>query len=221
MNWSILHCMVELYLSGLHKEKCTKNTCGGMLQFLAVSSDSGWLAEWCQLRQIYILRQDQWRTQDVWQEYKKDLTVMEAELGLLIELAEQLLLVLSLHWASLCWERHSGELFLALLPGPSGWLVPSLRPGYLCKVMPLLLIYVWYPNSTKLDRWSICEVLVSRSSCHCWPVNHWFPDNTDGGCSKEPFLNRSTSSTHPFFFTTSAGWWAKREVRASKNHHWK
>ena len=48
-------------------------------------------------RQDTSTRQDQGRTRDVWQEYKKDLTVMEAELGLLIELAVQLLLVLSLH----------------------------------------------------------------------------------------------------------------------------
>ena len=40
-----------------------------------------------------MLRQDPWRTHDVWREYKKDLTVTGAELGLLVELVVQLFLV--------------------------------------------------------------------------------------------------------------------------------
>jgi hypothetical protein len=46
--WSILHCIVELYLLRLHREKRTQKTSGGVLQFLSASLDSDWLAEWCQ-----------------------------------------------------------------------------------------------------------------------------------------------------------------------------
>ena len=35
-----------------------QKTSGGVLQFLPASSDSGWLAEWCQLTQMHLLRQD-------------------------------------------------------------------------------------------------------------------------------------------------------------------
>ena len=45
MYWSALHCIVELHLLGLHREKCTKLTSGGMLRLLATSVDSGQLAE--------------------------------------------------------------------------------------------------------------------------------------------------------------------------------
>ena len=41
MYWSALNDIVELLLSGLHKEKHTKKTCDGMLWFLATSVDSG------------------------------------------------------------------------------------------------------------------------------------------------------------------------------------
>ena len=50
MYWSALHCIVELHLSGLHREKCTKKTVcvcvcvcvcvvSGVLQFLVASVD--------------------------------------------------------------------------------------------------------------------------------------------------------------------------------------
>jgi hypothetical protein len=39
MYWSTLNCIVELYLPGLHREKCAKKISGGMLQFLAASAD--------------------------------------------------------------------------------------------------------------------------------------------------------------------------------------
>jgi len=41
MYWSTLHCVVELHLSGLHREKLTKKTSGSVLQFLAASVDLG------------------------------------------------------------------------------------------------------------------------------------------------------------------------------------
>ena len=47
-----------------------QKTSGGVLQLLAASEDLGWLAEWSQLRQTLVQRQDLWRTLDVWREYK-------------------------------------------------------------------------------------------------------------------------------------------------------
>jgi hypothetical protein len=44
MYWSALHCVIDLHLSGLHREKCTKKKkkkSGGVLQFLATSADLG------------------------------------------------------------------------------------------------------------------------------------------------------------------------------------
>jgi hypothetical protein len=56
-----------------------ENTSGGVLWLLAASSNSGSLAEWCQLRQRWtqVLRQDPWRTRVVWRQYKKDSTARE------------------------------------------------------------------------------------------------------------------------------------------------
>ena len=53
MYWFTLHYTVEMHLSGLHREKCTKKRFGGVRQFLATSLDSGWKTEWCQLRQTH------------------------------------------------------------------------------------------------------------------------------------------------------------------------
>jgi hypothetical protein len=44
------------------QNKTKQKTSGGVLQFLATSSDSGWLTEWCQLRQTHVLR----HTEDSW-----------------------------------------------------------------------------------------------------------------------------------------------------------
>ena len=71
MYWSALHCMAELHLSGLHREKCTKNVLVVYYSFLSLlrtligrvmSAETDSCAE----------RQDPWRTHDVWREYKKD-----------------------------------------------------------------------------------------------------------------------------------------------------
>ena len=67
MYWSALHCVVELHLSGLHRQKGT-NKLLVVPQFLASCLDLGLWAEWCQLRQIHVLRQDMLRT------YKTDWT---------------------------------------------------------------------------------------------------------------------------------------------------
>ena len=41
MYWPALHCIVELHLSGLHREKRTKKTSGGVLQFFIASAELG------------------------------------------------------------------------------------------------------------------------------------------------------------------------------------
>ena len=43
MYWSALHCVVELHLSGLHRER-HQATSGDGLQFLSTSEDLGCLA---------------------------------------------------------------------------------------------------------------------------------------------------------------------------------
>jgi hypothetical protein len=53
----------------------------------------------------------------------------------------------------------------------------------------------YYPDSTELDCWYICEVFVSRSSCCCWPVN-WTADFLTTQmevATKKSFINSSTS----------------------------
>ena len=42
MYWSALHCVVELHLSGLHREKCTKKllvVCYSFLMLLQTQAD--------------------------------------------------------------------------------------------------------------------------------------------------------------------------------------
>ena len=75
MTWSTLHCVVDLHLLTLHREKCTKNLlvmAGGFLPLLptwslsrAISAETDSCAE---VR--HTVRQDPWRTCDVWREYK-------------------------------------------------------------------------------------------------------------------------------------------------------
>ena len=104
MYWSALHCVVELHLSGLHREKHTKKTPGGVLvasccfcglrplgRVVSANTDScGVLLRQTRVpRQDTSTRQDQGRTRDVWQEYKWD--SKDRERGLLIELAVQCL----------------------------------------------------------------------------------------------------------------------------------
>ena len=81
MYWSTLHWIVELHLSGLHREKCTKKkkNSDGVLKFLATPSGFGWLAEWCQLRQMHMLRKDPSADSDggwAWLAYRASCTTL-------------------------------------------------------------------------------------------------------------------------------------------------
>ena len=102
--WPTLLCVVEPHLLELNREKLTKKSSGGVLQFLAILSDQIWLigrvmsAETDTHVEVrYMLRQDPGGhvifggsiNRTGW-------TVMEAEVSLLIELAVQQLLILSL-----------------------------------------------------------------------------------------------------------------------------
>ena len=72
MYWSALHCIVELHLSGLHREKCTKKLLVVCCSFLLLAQTQ---ADWQTMSaETDVLRQDPWRIHDVWREYKKDST---------------------------------------------------------------------------------------------------------------------------------------------------
>lgn len=137
MYWSALHGIVELHLSGLHRQKRTKN----LVVCLAASEDAGWLAQWCRLRQMHLLRQDRWRTCDVWREHKKDSTDCDGGWAWLGYIAKHFLvssIFTDLHFA----ERHSRELLLAFLQVP---------PADLC--------------------WGWGLAVSAGHCYRCWPVN--------------------------------------------------
>jgi hypothetical protein len=184
-----------LHLWGLHGKKSAQKTSRDILQFLAISSDLGWLAERCQLRQMHVPRLDPWRICDVWRDINRTWwTVVEAELGLLIDLAVQRL------WVScLPWERHS-ELLLAFL-----WslLMNSAEAecwvGYCCWFLFAILTPLnWtagvYVTCLQMDPavaanlWT--ELPISRQ--HRWVL------------LQRTFLNRSTS---PVSFLFHYLWW--------------
>ena len=56
MFWSTLHCIVELHLLELHREKHTKNTSAGVLQFLAASTN--WIDRVMSAKQAYMLKKE-------------------------------------------------------------------------------------------------------------------------------------------------------------------
>ena len=164
---------------------------------------------------MHTLRQDMCRTHDAWKGIINRVlwTMTEAKLGLLIELAVQCLLVLHLGWSSLPWERHSRELLLTFLlvvlltAEAEAWLSPLSR----ATTADLCLLSRHYQTGL----WNVCEWI--KLPLLTWDLNCQFPSKEDGSFSKEPFLNRSTSSVS--FLTTSGGWWATRDVKTFKNHH--
>jgi hypothetical protein len=208
------------WMLGLHREKHTKNLLEVCCSFLLLpriqadwQSDVSWDNCMCwaktQVEARHVLRQDPWRTCDVSRDYKKNSTDSDKGwLGLLIELAVQCLLVSHLPWYLLSWEHLSGELLLASL-----WVFPaeawlSLLGSAITADSSLLFWLYWtrllvYPESVL--EWIELMVLTCELNC-------WFPDNTDGSCSKEPFLNRSIS---PVSFLLYCLCW----VVGYKNHH--
>ena len=90
MYRSALHCIVELDLLGLHRERSTKKLVMVCCSFCGIRL----IAELYQLIETHVLRQDPWRACHVWRSIKRTpWIVMEAEVGLLTELSVQCLLV--------------------------------------------------------------------------------------------------------------------------------
>ena len=160
-----------------------------------------------------MVRQHMWRTQDVWREYNKD-SMEWLELAwqdcrtsceMLVGLESSLIILL-------CWERHCQDLSMFFLLTMIYLLTCAEAEAWL-----FLLIFICYTYSTELDCWYIHEVFVSGLNCHCWPVNWTANFLTIQICSNQPFL-KSPLPPYSFFSTTSGRWYARREIKAFKNH---
>jgi hypothetical protein len=127
MYWSALHCIVELHLSGLHREKHTKEFLVVCCSFFPLpQSPADWQSDVSWDRTV--LRQEiYWgKTQGCLQDINRTpWTVIRVELSLLIELDVQCLWASSLHWSLLPWEKHNQNFSWSLLvpAGPSCWLM--------------------------------------------------------------------------------------------------
>jgi len=185
------HYVVDLHLSGVHRQKHAKKLLLVYCRFL----DSGWLSEWCQLRQRHLLGQD-WGGRVMFggpdrRWWKPSLTCYRTSCTTLVGL-ESLLIFSSLREAQ---SRTS--------PGPSCW----LRPGCLCQVVPCC--WFLFTVSTLLnwtadvsgkclwvDRAATADLRTELpiSTQHRWEF------------LQRPFLNRSIPlAPHPFFSTPSGG----------------
>jgi hypothetical protein len=125
MYWSTLHCIVELHLSGLHKEKLTK------IFWWYNEASCCFLGLW-PVGRVMSAETDKCgeanfrRTCDIGRGINRTQETVRgagdwADLGLLVELAVQSLLVSCLHWSS-----------PGVLHGPSCWLKLRLRSCCLC-----------------------------------------------------------------------------------------
>ena len=94
-------------------------------------------------------------------------------------------------WAWLFWLFLLGHATAAANPTLPNW----------TSVISVNCEWIWADTA---DLWT--ELPISRQ--HRWEV------------FQRPFLNRSLPQ-YPSFLTDSGGWWAKREVKAFKNHHCK
>ena len=169
MYWSALCYIVELHLLGLWALRLTGCTCWGM-------NRGGHM---------------------MFRGYKQD-KVMETELGLLVQLAVQCLLILCLHWSLLRGERNSWESLLVFLLSllltqaeVEAWLgcvitvanptLPSWTGGVFMEGLPV----DW---AAAANLWT--ELPISRQ--HRWEL------------FQRTFLSRSTSSLS---FLSHYLWW--------------
>ena len=107
MYWSALCCIVELHLLGLHREKCTKHfwCCAAVsFCFLGIGLIGRVMPAETDSRAEARHVEDTWCLEEV---QKDSIDYEAAELGFLIELAVQCLLVSPLCWSLIAWERHS------------------------------------------------------------------------------------------------------------------
>ena len=134
-NWSILHFIIELHLSGLHRENASKNfwwcaavSCcffGLWLIGRVMSAETDTHAEGKQ-----VLRQGPWRTHDVWRDLSRTWwTVTVAEVHLLIQLAVQGLLVFSSSLVLTLLRETEARTFPGILHCPSCLLMLRLKSG--------------------------------------------------------------------------------------------
>ena len=116
------HCLMVIVCCGFIERNDPKIFSVVAWWLLATSSDSCYLGEWSAdrdsggvlLRQGIVLSTGQWRTYDIWREFKQDSMDSDCRLS---QLAFQSSLVPILHLccSSCCWERHKRELFLVSL----------------------------------------------------------------------------------------------------------
>jgi hypothetical protein len=155
--------------------------------------------------------------EDVWRESRTRQMVMEAKLGLLIELAVQRLWVLCLCWYSLLWERCSWKLLVSLWVPPADLcqgrdLAVSVRPCHCCwfvLAIPTLLNWtagvsvkcLWVDGAAAADLWT--ELPISRQ--HRQEL------------LQRTFLNRSTSPVS--FLLPLEGSGLQGRSKVFKNHH--
>ena len=207
MHQSALHCVAELHLSGLHGVLHQKNLwwCAAVL---AASGDSGWLAEWCQLRQTHVLRHKKcWGKAHggpvMFGGYKKD--PMDSDRGwawLAYRASCATSWVLSsLIYASLreAQSRTSGLLPWSLLltwADAEAWL--SLLGSATAADSYLLSLLYW--TGLLVILWSVCECIELLLTCELNFLTTQMvvaPKN----------LSKQVHPTTPIFFLSQYCWW--------------
>jgi hypothetical protein len=166
-----------------HREKLIKRllvVCCSLLPPL----QTGWLAEWCQLRQMHMLKQDPWK---MWCFEGEEIDGTVEGWAELADRASCATLVGS----SCVYTDH--RLLTALL-GPSCWFVPRLRPGCLLGSAILTLQTCTANISVKYLR---VDWAATADSCELNNTDKLWP-------KKEPFPNRPT---FPISFLFHALWW--------------
>ena len=121
----------------------------------------------------HMVRQNSWKTHNVRREYKGEYKWDSSDYLYLLELAVQCLLVSSLCWYLLCWERHSRKLLLESL-------LTLVPPAELC----------WF-------NWSLA---VPTTSYHCFwvmlPTTGWHVLSTSFSKSMNSVYSFSTKGLY-------------------------
>jgi hypothetical protein len=134
-----------------------------VLQFLATSADLGWLAEWCQLRQTHVLRQDLWRAWCLEGINRTWWKGTATKLGLLAICAKLVCLV--------------PLLIFALLRETQPRTSPSIPPGWgrglavlarLCHLCWFMLLTRLYRTGLLVYPWSVCEWIELPLLANLW-----------------------------------------------------
>ena len=186
MYWSSLHCLIDLHWLGLHREKHTKKLLVVCCSFLLLprtlanwQSDVSWDRCMCWGK----TRGGQWRLEVI----KR--TGQTGQMGGWARLACRASCARLMGLADLCFaERSSVENFWC----PSGSLLLTcadveawLSLLHSNTTADSCLLSRLYHTRLLVYSWSVCEWFeLPLLTCE---LNCWFPDNTYGSCSKEPF----------------------------------